>query len=321
MRIVLCFPLLLALCPGFAAAQGNAAGLRGPWLGMLIDPAVGSVRPLRGLPGAATLGPKLDVTLALDQAQTASRGLYALGLDRKDGGVVAVTPERTRKLSGLTPYPEQIVFSPLGTMAALYYGGAAVVDVVAGLPATPSRIASLDVSALPGLVTALAVSETGLVLAASTSGPDAAVVFAFRNHRPATPVLSAQRISALAFAGATSDALAADVKANLIYRVHGSGGGVIAGSGEGIASPAALAASADGLRAVVSDGGGGKVVVLDLAGGPARPVTCSCRASVVEPLAGNAVFRLTAPGERQVWLLDAERPEPRLLFVPEAEDR
>jgi hypothetical protein len=96
---------------------------------------------------------------------------------------------------------------------------------------------------------------------------------------------------------------------------------VIAGPGEGIREPAAVAVSADGKRAVVASGADAPAVVLDLESRSAAPVACGCKATEAEPMAGNAVFRLTADSEPVMWVLEAGGPHPRLLFVPAAKAR
>jgi hypothetical protein len=318
MRTALSALLFLAVCPVWAADQ-NSTGMRGPWLGMLFDPASGSLRPLRGLPGAATVGPALALAAPLDRVRAAQRGGYALGLDRTGGAVVEVTAFGTRKLAGVAPAPDEIVFSPSGTRAALYYSAEGTVQVVAGFPSAPARGALLDFSTLPGALAALAVSDDGLVLAACFTGADSAAIYAASKMRPAAPVFTARSVSALAFVGASRDALVADSAANLVYRLRDSSAAIVAGAGEGISRPVALASTEDGRRAVVANSGGAPLVVLDLEGGTSRTLACACHTALAEPLAGNAVFRLTATGASQLWLLDAERTEPRLFFVPQDE--
>ncbi|HVX66587.1 MAG TPA: hypothetical protein VHA11_08300 [Bryobacteraceae bacterium] len=318
MRTALSALVLVVVCPLWVAAQ-NLPAMRGPWLGMLFDPGSGSLRPLRGLPGAATLGPALALPAPLDRVRAAQRGGFALGLNRADGAVVEVTAFGTRKLAGVAPSPDEIVFSPSGTRAALYYSAAGTVQVLSGFPSAPARSASLDFSMLPGALAALAVSDDGLVLAACSTGADSAVVYAAARMRPAAPVFTARSVAALGFLGASRDALMADASAGLIYRLRDASAVIVAGAGEGVSRPIALASTEDGRRAVIVNSGGAPLVVLDLTGGPARTVACSCHTALAEPLAGNAVFRLTAPGASRLWLLDAERAEPRLFFVPQAE--
>jgi hypothetical protein len=303
-----------------ADPRKTSTALSGPSLGFVFDNTSKSVRPVLGLPGAAVQGSPLSVPFTLDRAEAAQRGAFLLAIDRADSRVIEITAAGAQKLSNVSAAPDVVVFSPSASAAALYYRDRAVVEVLEGLPGTTAPAASLNVAALPQPVSALAISDDGLVLAASPTGPDSAQVFAVGNHRPATLILTVGRVAGLAFIGASEDALLADGTANLVYRVHaGVTAAVIAGIAEGVSAPVALAASADGKRAVIANGGGAPLVLLDLVDRTATKTSCPCRVSQVEPMAGNAVFRVTDPSEPVIWLLDADLPAPRFLFVPAAE--
>ena len=302
--------------------ERSATALVGPSLGFVFDTTAKSVRPLLGLAGAAVQGAPLSVPFALDRAEAAQRGAFVLGIDRADSAVIEITAAGARKLSGIATAPDRVVFSPSASTAALYHRDRAVVEVVEGLPRRTALAASLNVAALPQSVSALAVSDDGLVLAASPTGPETFAVFAVGKHRSAVSILTVGRVAGMAFLGTSDDALVADGSANLIYRLRdGAAPVVIAGIGEGVSAPIALATSADGRRAVVANDGGAPLVLLDLVNRSASPASCPCRVATVEPMAGNAVFRVTDAAEPVIWILDADLPTPRFLFVPAAEAR
>jgi hypothetical protein len=298
----------------------SVTALEGPSLGFAIDPASKMVRPLLGLAGAAVQGAPLNVPFALDRAEAAQRGAFVLGIDQADSAVIEITTAGAHKLSGITAAPDAVVFSPSASAAALYHRNRAVVEVLEGLPHRTAVAASLNLAVLPQSVSALAVSDDGLVLAASVTGPDTVTVYAVGRHRAAAPILTVGRVAGMTFLGSSDDAVVADGAANLVYRLrHGVAPVVIAGSGEGVSEPLALAASADGKRAVVANDGGAPLVLLDLVNRSASKASCPCRVSAAEPMAGNAVFRVTAESEPLLWILDADLPAPRFLFVPAAE--
>ncbi len=282
-----------AVC-GLMLAAAAAAPVRGPWLGLVFDSGSKSLRPVLGLPGAASLGAPLEIPFALERAVAAHRGGFALAID-SGGSVFAVAADGARKLAGVRPFPGEIVFSPSARFAALYYGEEESVDLVSGLPDRPALAARLRT---PGPVAALAVSDGGVVLAGLRAG----AVYDLRQGRS---VLAVGEASAIAFIGATGDALVADRAAGLVYRI-----GVRRGS-FAVKEPGALGVSADGRRAVVA---GAAPVVLNLETGTAEEAPCACKATLAEPLAGNAVFRLTADSEPVMWVLDAAGP--RLFFIP-----
>ncbi len=324
MKSAVCWLLLVGAANGWGrgapgAGQETGSAVRGPWLGLVFDEAARSVRPVLGLPGAATLGAALKAPFALERAVAAHRAAFALGVDGRDGAVILITGAGARKLRGVAAAPGEIVFSPSASTAALYYGDRDVIEVVRGLPEHPEVAGSLDAAVLPGPLSALAVSDDGLVLAGCQAGPDSAVVYRFRLRRQSGAVLSGRRVAAIAFVGSSEDALVADAAAHLVYRLrNGGGAAVIAGAAEGISAPVALGASVDGKRAAVANGGGGPVLVLDLQSGAATPVACACKVSEVEPMAGNAVFRLTDASQPRMWVLDADGGHPRVVFVPQA---
>lgn len=298
----------------------TVTALQGPVLGLVFDASVKGVRPVLGFPGAASLGAPLAGPLALDHAFLAHRGGFALATDQGAGAVVEITAAGVRRLAGVTAAPDKVVFSPSASTAALYYAERGVVEVVQHLPAAPKLTASLDLTALPGPVSALAVSDSGLVLAACQTGTDSGAVFVFAKGRAMFSVLSVRRASAIAFRGTSEDALVADAEANLVSRIHDVAGRAVvttlAGGAEGVSAPVALAASADGKRAVIANGEGAPALLVNAETGAATAVPCRCRIAAAEPMAGNAVFRLTGPDESPMWLLDADPSHPRVLFVP-----
>jgi hypothetical protein len=80
----------------------------------------------------------------------------------------------------------------------------------------------------------------------------------------------------------------------------------------------ALAISRDNRRAFAADPARHAVLILPLDGGPDSTVECGCAPVDLDPLAGNAVFRVTGAAGRRIWLLDADAAEPRFVFVPAA---
>ncbi len=315
--------LLSVVCLSMAAAaqSGPATAVHGPWLGVLADRETGIVRPLRGLPGAATVGEAFPLSASSERAWAAPRAGFAVAVTGRDHSLVIVTATGTRVVRNIEPF-ERAEFSPSGSHAVLYRGSG-LLDVLSGLPDAPRRAAEVDLALLPGALTALAVSEDGTVLAACAPGDGTALVFAAARNRQLHPVFSGRQVDALAFVGASRDALIADAGANVIFRLHdalsGAAAVAIAGTAEGVAGPAAIAAASDGRRAVVANRASGKLLLLDLTGGAPRQLTSPFRATGIEPLAGNALFRLTAPRTSKIWVLDADAPEPRLFFVPQGE--
>jgi sugar lactone lactonase YvrE len=116
-------------------------------------------------------------------------------------------------------------------------------------------------------------------------------------------------------------ALIADSGANQIHRVrHVTGtpeSDIVAGSKEGIGAPVAVAMSRDGKRAFVANSKSGIVTIVDLQARTAvDKLSCGCKPTGLDRLAGQDVFRLTGPSKQPMWVLEAATHQSRILFVP-----
>jgi hypothetical protein len=79
----------------------------------------------------------------------------------------------------------------------------------------------------------------------------------------------------------------------------------------------ALAVSDDGRRMFVANGKSRTVAIISLSGhAGATLIACGCTPTGLDRLAGGEVFRLTEPSDLPMWILEATRHQPRVLFVP-----
>jgi hypothetical protein len=342
MRHALC--CLALLLPAFARAGGPDPSIGGPGLGFVFDSAAGALRPIRGLPGAATVGAPLDLGRALTRAAISPRQDSALALAAGDAHVVWVRLDAAAPaavlLDGADPAPDRIVYSASGASAALYYGAADRIQTVRGLPAAPVLGAPIDLGPLGAAPSALAISDDGRAVLASAARASAAPVYllpapsalcaeapedcASRRavSRPRL-LFSARHVSALSFVAGRSGVLVADDLDDRVYFLRGLAGAaanLVASAQDGIAGPIALALSDDASRAFAVNARTGTVTSIDL-GGAAPPSTAACRCdpTVLERLAGDRIFRLTALSDQPLWLLDAAGSAARLFFVPAPE--
>jgi len=177
-----------------------------------------------------------------------------------------------------------------------------------------------DLSTFPGALASLAVSDDASVMIASFSDVEESSVVALRLQGPVQILTTPRRATAAAFLPGSRDVLIADGPASEIYMVRDAGASAestrLAGDAEGITEPTAVAVSRDGKRAFMASSRDGRVATVDLATGAVTIIPCACSPTDLAILNGNAVFRLTAPTAGPLWLLDAEGPEPRIVFVP-----
>jgi hypothetical protein len=317
----------------------------------MFDSASAAIRPILGIPGAATLGAPLDAGFAVGQAVVAPGGDFALAV-AKDDFSLAVVRGSSGVVRNFAPamgeVPDLIAFSPGGSSAALYYRTSGRLLVLSGLRSQAPQAVEADTSSLPAAAGLVAVSEdaaslllavrqgesTGLYLlpnrppvGRSTSPMDHAAA-ALRNDLSASrsPVRAVvqrvgafQSVSALRFAGGGSDALAADGAANAVYLVQNASGAAqitaLGSAQDGLSKPVAVEAM-DARRVLVANAGANKLTILYRDGTPALSISCGCSPEVLQQLAGNSVYRLTETSGKPMWLLDAGGTEMRILAVP-----
>jgi len=315
--------LLLSALPGglFAQNQADLQPVRGPVLGFVFDRAAG-VRPILGVPGAATLGRPVMSNLGFESVVFSQTGGYALALLARGRGVALL---RDLSSSGqatelpVAPGAARVAISPSGDSAVLYYQETQTVQVLAGLPDAPSIAWNMQAPCLAEGLAALAVSdEAGAVLVAAAGdqtpvwllAPDVGCRILFHvSSSPSFTFLTRSFDAWIADGGASSVALLRNVK---------SGAQVtqIVGAAEGISHPVAVAVSADNRRVLVANADPAGVVSLSLAGEERAALPCDCALTGLERLAGGTTFRLSDPGEGPLWLLDAGDSPPRMVFVP-----
>jgi hypothetical protein len=288
-------------------------------VGFVFDAAVGALRPILGIPGAATLGAPLDAGFALSWASVAPRQDSALAIDSNGA------PHLLRLGSGIAEVrcgacpsaADTAVYSPSGTAVALYSAGR--VQIVTGLPEAPAAGASLEVRGANGphggtASPDMALSDDGAWLLVSAAG--SADLFA-ANGGP-RQLLRTGAYPLVSFAAGGHDAAVADFRRGaltLIRDVAGASAEQSLAAPEGIRHARAVAFSSDGSRLFLAIPAQHSVVVDEIASGTLKTVACDC--APVRLSAMGKVLRLNETGAGPLWLLDAEgAAEPRVLFVP-----
>ncbi len=137
--------LLLAISVGLAGAQTGT--FTGPVAGYVFDGGAHSLRPLLGIPGAATVGAPIDAGYSFTAAYVAPRQDSFFGV-AADGSThwfaIAAGALTETAIAGVMQSPERVVFSPTGTAAALFANGQA--QIVTGLRGSPAAAGSISLS-------------------------------------------------------------------------------------------------------------------------------------------------------------------------------
>ena len=315
------FPLLILAASSILDAQMAEGRMSGPLLGYVFDSTAESLRPILGIPGAATLGDPLDLGRSLASAAISPQQDYFLAVAQQDqevllGRLEAEQPSVTPILEARRG-AERIALSPTGNWAALYHRGVQRIQLIAGLPLRPTLTRDLDLSALPGSLNALAISDAGLVL---VSVGEAGSLVGFDDRGESRYLAAAGQASSIAFLENRDDAVVADRSANTVAVIRNVTGVVewipLATEKDGISAPRAVEVSSDNRRAFVANSGRGDVVILDLTGGVLSRLSCPCAVSGFERLKGPSRFRLTPVTEAPLWVLDGDTEEARVVFVP-----
>ncbi len=302
----------------FQAGSRAETPLRGPTLGVLWDAAAGGFRQIGGIPGSATLSAPIPAGMALEVVEMAPGQDYGLAVTADRSLLVVRLPDQRPEFrpvdgaSGLLPRgPHRIVFSPSGASALIQGSNPASVVILTGLP-EGEAVTELDLSAVPGPLTAIAISDGGGVLAGAAGG-----LFLIGSGADGTRlVLRAGHISAVSFLPNSLNAVAADSAANELHFLDGSSGAAskvsLPSGRQAVSSVVALAVWRDRVVAASS----GAAALLDMASGEAIVLPCQCEIAGLRKLEDESVFLLNEQGP--LFLLAASGAQPRIVFVPAA---
>ena len=312
-----------------ASAQ---TGLTGPSLGFVFDDSAQAVRPIFGVPGAATIGAPVDfggsavVAAAVSPHQDYVLAFLAdstMALLRSKNGVVTV--EHHPEISAV---PDLIGLSPSGASAALFYRQNANVQVLTGLPDSLTVAANLlDISALPDSLDNLTITDDGSALLGgfpenTAPGSQSGEVYLIPADGSAPrSLLQIGHASALSLFNQSQDLLVTDDTTGLVYRISGvtasaSVSPVLSGMLQ-IAAPSGIIASPDDQMIFVS-GPSGSINGSDFAGQNSIQVQCLCQPTELKRLMGGNAYQLTELSDGVVWMLYWDPNNPRTLFIPSA---
>jgi hypothetical protein len=316
------FGLVLAVSAALAQGGSDAARIGAPALGLLHESSQNTVRSIRGIPGAARLTPPFRVKAGIRILAVSSLADLVLAAAGPECRLVVIRSLSSSpvevELREMPASPDQILLSPSGTSAALFYRDRKSALTLTGLPDSPAPGAEIDLSLLPEPVTIKAVSDSGAYFLVAAGRDEGAILAAWSPGGLRT-VLTNIDVSAAAFVYRSAEAIVADRRSGVVYLLRDIAGGAIvtlATARDGIGAPAAVGISSDNRRAFLADGHSGAVVFLPLDGSAPARLECPCVAKRMEPLRGTAVFRLTDASDGRIWLLDGDAPEMRFVFVP-----
>jgi hypothetical protein len=299
--------LAFAATSMLALAQPPGPRMSMPSLGYVFDDNSKAIRQISGVPGAASLDSAVAARTSLDSGFVHSRARIAIA-NAKDGGVTLVRWTGTPQVTALGSALSRVTlaaFSRSGDSAAISDG--ATLEVWSGLTGNPAQGATFSPD---GGVTAVAINDSGLVAAGNGSG---AVMLLGDNARV---LAGGGSWTGLAFLPNGNDLLAMDSTTQsltLIQDVQNTAASSVVLSVS--QKPGALAVSSDGSEAAL--GLADSVTVVNLAGGAATSIACSCQTARFDLLEGNLVARIIDGQTGSQFLLDADSAQPRIGSLPE----
>jgi len=119
----------------FAMAAARAQ-VGAPALGLVQDGSL--LRPVYGIPAAAAVFPPLDYGRSFERVAISPRQDYAIASEAGTGTVVVLAAGSASALAGAAASPDRIAISPHGSAAALWFSAAGRLQIVSGLPGSPS---------------------------------------------------------------------------------------------------------------------------------------------------------------------------------------
>ncbi len=286
----------------------------GAQLGLIWNATDATLRPLVGVPGSTQLGAPLFPAGAYVAGAFATPTQTALLIDPKGNlQVLALPATQPLTLTQGLSASSSILFAPRGAYAAVFKPGSTSVLLVSGLPQAPV-VNTLTASAA---IQGVAVSDQGTVLVAAGKGTVSVTAITSGGARSTLASLAA--FGGMSFISGSEDSLVADAAANTLSRYHNGTATLLANHASGLNQPFAVAASQDGHWAVTADQADGILLRVDLTGAtPPAQSTCACTPTQLSALSGNAVFTLAAPASAPGWMIEADGPASRVLFIPPA---
>lgn len=322
---ILCLGLLLACGCGTTISHstttgsgGTSAGASavstGAQLGLVWNSSDSTLRSLYGVPGSTQLGPALFPTGAYVSGSFSAQTQTALLVDPKGNLEWMALPSLNPQIiAQQIPTGVSIAFSPRGAYAVVYAAGSASLLTLSGLPQQPTMQTVSSSAALLGA----AISDNGTLLLAASAGHGNASITSTGSSGARTTLATLQGYGGMAFLPGSQDFVLSDSVANTLALMHNGSPTVLATHAAGLNQPFAVAVSQDDHWVIAADRADAKLLRIDLTGAtPPAQSTCACSPNQLAALYGNAVFELAAPGAGPGWMIEADDPIARVLFIP-----
>jgi len=287
----------------------------------LFDPPTKSIRPILGMLGSAYLG--LSVLNNLDAAWIAPGKQH--GIATQNGGVLLISSlgsnqPTTTVLNGVVDQPEGVRWSADGSVAVLYSASGTWIQRFTNLPDSPLPGPSTDLSALGGVVSAVASDADGRrVLIGIRLQTGGGVYLASDDQAPVFQTAMMDP-SALAFSDNTDIQYAADRATGQLFELRNSGAIPVLTADQGAADTVAVRSGVDsqGQRLFFLASRAGQAIRVYDATSYAKleEIALETPPAGLDPVDDNSflIAARTKDGDA-VWLL-SRKPPVAVYFVP-----
>ena len=317
------FALLLFGVTSSTCLFAQETSLSGPVEAITFDAPTRSLRAVIGFPGAASFGPALIDSL--DFASVAPHQSYGIVFETGKCLFVSGLNAKTissKEITGITKYPDGIVWSADGSLAVLYSLAGNWFQTIAGFPNSPVAGAVIDVSSLSGSLTTIAVDPSGNRIAIAIDGASGAV---YETSADAvggqfTPLVSLAKAVSLSFSSDGQTLYALDAATVQVTAVSINGNGFQTFVLPGIANPIAIQSALDsGNRQLLYVAGGSDRIlrILDVASQQVVVnLSLGFQPTSLNPFGtGSFVLASRARSANPLWLF-SNTPVPGAYFVP-----
>jgi len=300
------------------------AQVGGPVVGLVIDPN-SRLRPVLGVPGAASLGDPIAIDGDLQVAAIAPHQDYVIAWrgDAREFTIVRnpLTSPVASQMDGLAG-ASSVVVSPSGSAALVLFATQSV-QVVTGLPDAPALAWQADLTSFGTMPSAFTVSDDGAAVLVGFSGSDRTSIYLITPDAGPRVVASAAQLGGMAFAAHKRDALYTDSGSSQAFIVHDLTGAavssVLADSSSGATGFAGIASSEDGSAYFVAVTNPNGVLLIDALGGLRGVTPCDCVPTSLALINRSPIYRITSASDGLFWILDGGT-QARIVAVPPVPD-
>ena len=287
----------------------------------MFDSPTRGVRPIIGLLGSAYLGP--SVLNNLDAAWIAPHGLHGIAI--RDEQVLLISALGSDRpgasiLNGVVRQPQGVMWSADGSVAVLFSASGNWIQRFTNLPNLPAAGQTMDLSGLPGTVSAIASDAPARRIAIGIRAETGGGVYIASDDQSPVFRMPMMDPAALAFSSSEDILYAAERATGQLFELRNSGSQAIPGTQNGATDPVAIRSGEDaqGRRLLYVAGRADRVIrVYDAASYALLNELALETAPVgLEPL-GDTSFLIAARAKDgdALWLLSG-KPAAAVYFVP-----